>query len=705
MRAEARRPRLLRSTFALLIVASACGGGASDSTGVTNTPDVAAVIVSGAPASTMLVGESATLTATATNATGGVISGPNVTWKSSAPAIASVTSAGVVKALTSGRATITASVGTHDGTATLDIVDGGTVGTQGGTITAAGGVVTLNVSAGGVSQPTLIAIRSVPNPVADPRVLASTVFELDPVGSTVCGRLTIKFDPAALPAGIAQESLQLYAIVGNAWVNLGGTVDLTAKTATATFCTTGNGVGTFAIKSTPVLRIDLSGASANGALFVGQSDQLTAGLFGVQNSVLPTRPLTWTSSNPAIVSVDASGKVTAAAAGSATITAATDGQTATATVTVLSRTTADWTQATDWTTYQGDSRHSGYINATVDAGVFTEKWTKTLASGSMNAPSVGGGQLYVSTNNYFQGQTLFAFDPATGTQRWQRDFGPIFGLNQPTFYNGNIYVTTGGHQDTFIYSLKQLDGSLNYQTAFDSQWEHWKAPVIAGTTVVTAGGYYGGWYGFDIASGTQTFFQAGVQVDGWGPVALNSTVYRTGGTGLTALNPVTGTVVGSLNDARLVPVVTPVIGDANDLLMIANNKLTSVDLGSMQIKWEQSGTYLGMPVVAKNVVYGFSGSVVAARSETDGSLLWSWQPPSPYTLAQPAATQSIALTNNLLFVSLSGYNNGTAGITVAIDLPSHKTVWSYPLGGDLAISSQGYLFISAGGKVAAIQVK
>ena len=76
MRAEARRPRLLRSTFALLIVASACGGGASDSTGVTNTPDVAAVIVSGAPASTMLVGESATLTATATNATGGVISGP-----------------------------------------------------------------------------------------------------------------------------------------------------------------------------------------------------------------------------------------------------------------------------------------------------------------------------------------------------------------------------------------------------------------------------------------------------------------------------------------------------------------------------------------------------------------------------------------------------------------------------------------------------
>jgi len=125
----------------------------------------------------------------------------------------------------------------------------------------------------------------------------------------------------------------------------------------------------------------------------------------------------------------------------------------------------------------------------------------------------------------------------------------------------------------------------------------------------------------------------------------------------------------------------------------------------MQIKWDQGGSYLGMPVVAKGVVYGFSGTVVAARRETDGSLLWSWQPPLPYTVAQPASTQSIALTNNLLFVSLNGYQNGQPGVTVAIDLASHLTVWTYPLAGDLALSSQGYLFISGGGKVVGIAVK
>lgn len=702
MLTEIRRPRSLCIMLAALHLISACGGG-GESTGITTDPDVAAVIVSGAASGPMMVGESVSLTATATNSTGGVISGPNVTWKSSAPAVASVTSAGIVKALASGRTTITAAVGLREGNATLDVVDGGTVGTQGGIITAAGGVVTVNVPAGGVPQPTLIVVRSVANPVVDTRVLTNSVFELGPIGSSLCGTLTIRFDPAALPTGIAAESLQLYKISGNGWVLVSGSqVDLTAKTVTAAFC----GMGTYAIRSTPVVRIDLKGASAGGALFVGQSDQLTTSLVGAQNQVLPVRPLIWTSSNPSLVSVDASGKVAALAVGSATITVTTDGQSATTTVTVLGRVTPDWSRATDWTTYQGDSRHTGYVDATIDAVAFKEKWTKTLTTnGSLNPPIVGGGQLYLTTNNYFQGQTLFALDPATGAQRWTRDFGPIFGLNQPTYYGSNIYVTTGGHEDTFLYALKEADGSLKYQTAFSSQWEHWKAPVIAGSTIVTAGGYYGGMYGFDLVSGAQTFFLSGVQTDGWGPVALNSTVYRTGGTGLTAVNPVNGTVVGTLNDARLAPVTTPVAGDVNDLLVIANNRLMCIDLGPMQVKWEQSGSYVGMPVVGKGVVYGFSGSVVSARSEADGSLLWSWQPPSPATSAQPADAQSIALTNNLLFVSLQTSAYGQPGITVAIDLASHLTVWSYPMSGNIAISSQGYLFISQGGKVVAIQVK
>jgi len=689
----------------LLLVALACGGSGGDSTGVANNPDVAAVIVSGAPSGPAMVGESINLVATATNASGGVISGPNVTWSSSAPAVASVTSSGVVKALTSGRATIKATVGSHEGTATLDVVDGGMVGTQGGVVTAAGGVVTLNVPAGGVPQPTLISVRPAANPVADTRVLTSTAFDIGPLGSQLQGVLTIRFDPAQLPAGIAGESLQLYTISAGNWVLIpGSTVDLTAKTVTGPI----NGMGTYAIRSTPVQSINVAGAAVGGALFGGQSAQLTASLIGPQGQTLPARPLTWTSSDPSKVTVDATGKVTAVAQGSATITVSTDGKSGTASLTILARPTADWSRATDWVTYQGDSRHSGFIDATLDPVAFKAKWLDTITtSGNLNPPTVGGGRLYVSTNYYFTAQTLHTLDPATGARGWTRDFGAIFGLNQPTYDAGSVYVTTGGHQDTYLYALNASDGSLKYQSPFDSQWEHWRAPVIAGSSIVTAGGYYGGWYGFDLATGAQTFFAAGPQVDNWGPVAQSSTVYRTGGTGLTAVTASTGTVVGTLNDARLTGVTTPVIGDANDLLTITSNRLMSVDLGTMSIKWDQSGSYTGMPVVGNGTVYGFSGTVVSARRESDGTLLWSWQPPSPYIGAAPASIQSIALTDNILFVSLSSslYSPQQGGTTFAIDLASHLTVWSYPMSGDIALSSQGYLFIVQNGQVAGIAVK
>ncbi|MFL5617444.1 MAG: Ig-like domain-containing protein [Gemmatimonadaceae bacterium] len=699
--------RSARSTqnawLAALLVSWACGGSGGESTGVETTPEIAAVVVVGAPNTTVMVGESVTLVATATNATGGVVSGPTVSWTSSAPTVASVSSSGLVRALSSGRATITASVGTHDGSVALDVADGATVGIQGGVVTAAGGAVKLEVPAGGVALPTLILVRSVSNPLADPRLVAGTAFELGPIGSAMRGTLTLRFDPAGIPSGLAVESLQLYTQSGNGWVLVGGSkVDVAAKTVTGFIF----GAGVYVIRSTPVARIDVIGGLVGGALFVGQSTQLTASLIGAANETLPARTLAWTSSDPSKVTVDGTGKVTALAVGTATITVSTDGKSATAPITVLAGVTPDWSRATDWTTYQGDSRHSGYVDATLDPAVFKEKWTSTLTtSGSMNAPTVGGGQLYLTTNYYFSGQQLFALDPATGTKRWTRDFGPIFGLNQATYYAGNVYVTTGGHEDTFLWGLKETDGSLKFQTSFSSQWEHWKAPVIAGSYLVSAGGYYGGMYGFDLATGAQTFFKSGPQVDGWAPVALNGTVYRTGGSELTAVNPANGNVTGTLTDARLAAVTTPVIGEANDLLTIVGNRLMSIDLGAMSVKWEQSGSYAGMPVVGKGVVYGFSGTVVAARRESDGNLLWSWQPPAPYTQARPASSQSIALTNNLLLVSLAGGSYGEAGMSFAIDLASHLTVWSYPMSGDLALSSQGFLFISQGGKVAGISVK
>ncbi|MGH7462393.1 MAG: Ig-like domain-containing protein, partial [Longimicrobiales bacterium] len=73
---------------------------------------------------------------------------------------------------------------------------------------------------------------------------------------------------------------------------------------------------------------------ANPSVQTGASVQLSATLRDASNNILTGRVVTWSSSNTAIATVNASGLVTGVAAGTATITATSEGRTGTATVTV-----------------------------------------------------------------------------------------------------------------------------------------------------------------------------------------------------------------------------------------------------------------------------------------------------------------------------------------------------------------------------------
>ncbi|MBK8058148.1 MAG: carboxypeptidase regulatory-like domain-containing protein [Gemmatimonadetes bacterium] len=84
-----------------------------------------------APTSLSLaVGASATLTATARDAIGSAMSGRTVTWRSSSPSVASVSSSGVVLGLAAGQASITATVDGISGSAQLGVVNSCAAGTE-----------------------------------------------------------------------------------------------------------------------------------------------------------------------------------------------------------------------------------------------------------------------------------------------------------------------------------------------------------------------------------------------------------------------------------------------------------------------------------------------------------------------------------------------------------------------------------------------
>ncbi|MFN8574755.1 MAG: Ig-like domain-containing protein [Gemmatimonadaceae bacterium] len=138
--------RMRAWTTVTLAFAAACGGG-GDGVSPPPTPVVTTVEISPSSA-TVDAGATLPLTATVKDQTGAAMGGQTVSWNSSAPAVATVSSAGIVSALTAGSTTVTASVGSKNGSASIAVVlppkvvlDAGratsaSVGAAGGTLTA-----------------------------------------------------------------------------------------------------------------------------------------------------------------------------------------------------------------------------------------------------------------------------------------------------------------------------------------------------------------------------------------------------------------------------------------------------------------------------------------------------------------------------------------------------------------------------------------
>ena len=249
----------------------------------TVTVTAAPVVITPAGPVTLAVGATQSF-----SATGG--SGGTVTWSSNAEAIATVNLAGVVTAVSAGSATITANIGGETNT------------------------VTVNVTA---VAPTSLTVNAANN------------------AATVLRGGTLQFSVAVLPTGAAQtvtwtlENNTVNASIDAnglltvpAGATLGASVTIRA-TSTANTSVTGTRNVTIAA---PVVIAPAGDFNLN----IGAHRDLTA--TGGSNAA--TAATAWGSSNQAVATVNASGRVTAVAAGTATITATRGALNANVTVTV-----------------------------------------------------------------------------------------------------------------------------------------------------------------------------------------------------------------------------------------------------------------------------------------------------------------------------------------------------------------------------------
>ena len=240
---------------------------------------------------TLFIGNSVALQATLFDARGATITDRAVSWVSSDNQIASVSSNGLVSALSNGAATITATSEGKTGSAVVTV------------------------------SRVPVALVTISPPVDTVDVGATrqlTAAASDSIGGLLAGRLVSWSTSSSAIATVSSAGL-VSAIAP-------GTVTVSAVIEGVT------AVGTIVVRLRPVATVAITPTSST--LIVGNSQQLIATASDASGNVLNGRAVTWQSSNLSVATVTSAGVVSAVSPGTVTITATSEGKSANATVQV-----------------------------------------------------------------------------------------------------------------------------------------------------------------------------------------------------------------------------------------------------------------------------------------------------------------------------------------------------------------------------------
>ena len=278
-------------------------GSAQITASVGNMSDFATVTVTPAPVASVaitpqnpsvIVNQNTQLVAITRDEAGLTLTGRTVTWETSAAGTATVSSTGLVRGVGAGTATITARSEGQAGSTTVQV------------LVAPVATITLTPSA--------------------PTIMVATTVQLVPVlrdatGAELSGRAVTYETSAGGVATVSSTGLVTGVAVG--------TATITARSEGQSGTTV---VTVQATPPEPVATVTITPSSPT--VMVGGTVQLTATLRSASGAVLTGRAITWETSASGTATVSASGLVRGVAAGSATITARSEGQAGSTNVTI-----------------------------------------------------------------------------------------------------------------------------------------------------------------------------------------------------------------------------------------------------------------------------------------------------------------------------------------------------------------------------------
>src|SRR5665213_2239223 len=279
---------------AFAIGAVACGGSASDSVAPTSSVTAAAIVITPAAPPAVAVGSQFALQAEVHGTDGQIVPGATVFWSSLDTNVAIVTTTGIVTGKALGSTQVAASSGGQSAVVPVAVV------------------------------PVAVASIAILPAQASLTVGATAALQAvtyDAAGQVLTGRSVVWATSAPQIATVD---------------NSGTVTGVSAGTATITGTSEGKtGAAQIVVSLPPPAAVAaVSLAPSTLSLQVGNASNLVATLRDSSGTALSGRTVAWMSSAPAVATVSNAGAVTAVGAGTAVITATSEGKSAAATITV-----------------------------------------------------------------------------------------------------------------------------------------------------------------------------------------------------------------------------------------------------------------------------------------------------------------------------------------------------------------------------------
>jgi hypothetical protein len=348
-----------------------------------------------------------------------------------------------------------------------------------------------------------------------------------------------------------------------------------------------------------------------------------------------------------------------------------------------------------WNGLSGNAANNAFVPLDLDPKAFSMRWILGRASGMPGLNAIGEGvALFVDTHttNNTQLFELVGISEETGKELYRvslPDATDIVGA--PSIADGKIYTLVSKPSKTFRYTLDRVaqihdlkTGSLLGSTVYETgSTPETSTPVFTPTGIYMTG--YDSISRFRPADFTRVWQTTFATTTYLRPVADEQYVYGARNRLLHVYDAASGAGVFSIaDDAAGTGGVMSLVLAGKQVAVQNNDSVRVFDTEKRSLLWTQPAARV--PVFANGALYvSAQGRLpnlmdLHVHDAATGKLLWAYEDLDP-------TVGGLIVTNKLAFVS-------SPSATIAIDLASHKRVWSIPQGGPLKLSDRGVLYIT-----------